>query len=87
MREANRPRVVDERSEQAASLGQVPDRLHELGRHPDMDELLQPAICGDDAERAVLRVDERDGRLRDALQHHRKLELLDDRLGGAKQRP
>ncbi len=45
-----------------------------------MDELLQAAARGDHPERAELRVDQLDGRVHDALEHHRQLDRLDDGL-------
>ena len=57
---------------------QVPDRLGIRFRHPDVDELLEGAVRGDHAERAVAGIHQGDGDLGDAAQHVRQLELLDD---------
>ena len=44
--EADRPGVVDQRAQHAATLGQVADGGHLLGRHAHVDELLEPAAVG-----------------------------------------
>ena len=80
MLQPDRPRIVDERPEHPAALGEVADRGHRLGWHAHVDELLQAAPRGDHPERAVLGVDQLDGRVHDALEHHRQLDGLDDGL-------
>ena len=81
----DRPRIVDERPEHPAALGEVTDGGHRLGRHAHVDELLQAAPRSDHPERAVLRVDQLDGGVHDALEHHRQLDRLDDGLRRAEQ--
>ena len=80
MLEPDRPRIVDERAEHPAALGEVADRSDHLGRHAHVDELLEAALGRDDPESAVLGVDEFDGCLHDALEHDRQFDGLDDRL-------
>ena len=69
--EAEWLRVDDQATEDAMALGQRSDPGDGGGVEAGVDELGQPAVGADDAERSVLRVDEVGGRLDDAPQYHR----------------
>ena len=84
-RHANRVRVVDQCAQQPVSFGQVTDQFDLLGRHPDIDELFEGAVWRHHAEGAVLGADQFDRHLDDSLEHHRQVEMRDDRLVGAQQ--
>ena len=67
--QSQRPGVHDELTEDAVSLGQVPDAPVGLVVHPDGDELGQPvATLVEHAQSAVAGVDQLDGRLDDPAQ-------------------
>ena len=57
---------------------QVTDPVHLVGVHADMDELFQPAVRSDDAERAVPGVHQIAGGLHDVPEHHRQAQLAGD---------
>ncbi len=78
-------RMVDDRSEQAATAWQVTDESDLLRAHADIDELLKVAARGDHAECSVLGIDQFDGGLDDSLEHNREIQVLDDRLVGLEQ--
>ena len=63
-----RPGIVDQQAEQAASLGPVVDPRDLVLAQADRDELGQPLVLTDDAQRPVGRVDEPDRGLHDAPQ-------------------
>ena len=78
----DRPRVVDEGAEHTVTLGEMPDDLLVPSGHPDVDELLEPAVGTDHPERTVLGADEVDGDVDDALEDDGQIEVLDNRLIG-----
>jgi hypothetical protein len=80
-------RVFNNRAEQAVALGQVSDYGNPLRRHSHVDELFERPVFGDDPERSVSGTHEFDRGGDDALEHHRQIEVLDDRLVGLQQRP
>ena len=49
----DRPRATNQGAEEPLTGRQVADPVHLVGVHADMDELFQPAVRSDDAERAV----------------------------------
>ena len=59
--QAQRPGVIDQQAEQAASLGPVVDPADLVLAQADRDELGQPPVVTDDAQRAVGRVHQPDG--------------------------
>ena len=59
--QAQRPGVIDQQAEQAASLGPVVDPADLVLAQADRDELGQPAVVTDDAQCAVGRVHQPDG--------------------------
>ena len=66
----DRPRVLDERTQQSLALGQVADPARPRRRRmPTWMNSVQPAVRRDHAERAVRRVDQLAGRLDDPAQH------------------
>ena len=67
--EPDRARLVDQGAEQALADRKVPDPVDEGRRETDVDELGQPAVRGEHAERGVAGADELPGRLHDAVQH------------------
>ena len=67
--EPDRARLVDQGAEQALADRKVPDPVDEGRRETDVDELGQPAVRGEHAERGVAGADELAGRLHDAVQH------------------
>ena len=78
--QTDRPRIVDERTEHPAALGEVADRGHRLRRHAHVDELLEAAARRDHAQRAVLGVDELHGGADDPLEYRRQFDRLDHGL-------
>jgi hypothetical protein len=81
----NRLRLLDECPEQAVTLGQVPDARCELLVDAHVDELLEVTVWRDDAERAVLRVNEIDGRLDNPSQHCGEIDEFTERPIGLQQ--
>ena len=81
----DRLRVLDQRTQQPLALRQVPDLLHHVGRHADVDELGQIPVRADHPQRRVARTDQLPGRLRDPAQHHRQGQITGDHLGGPQQ--
>ncbi len=73
--DADGARVVDQGAEQSVTLREMPDARHLLGRHADMDELLEAAPFGDDAQRPVPCADELHRRLHDRAEHDRQIEV------------
>ena len=75
----------DQLAEQAAALGPVIDR-GDLGLvQADRDELGQPAVLADHAQRTVPRVHQRDRGLHDAAEHGLELEVAAHRDNRLKQ--
>ena len=87
VRQADRVRVGDEQTENAAPVREVADRR--LGRGVDSvrDEVGQLLIGADDAERAVTGARERAGRLDDAVESAAQLEVGADPDHGVQQGP
>jgi hypothetical protein len=84
--ESERAGVGDEQSEYAETLGEWADRRTRLVVDADGHELREPgATVVEHAQRAVLRIHERNRRLGDALQHRREVELGTDRDDGVEQ--
>jgi hypothetical protein len=65
----------------------VPDPGDQLGRHPGVDELGQPAVRGEHAQRRVAGADQLTRRFGDAVQHYRQGQAAIDHLGGAQEAP
>ena len=65
--------------------GSVPDPLHRVGRHADVDELGQSPSGRDHPQRRVARTDQLPGRLHDPPQHHRQGQITGDHLVGPQQ--
>ena len=81
--QTQRPGIVDQQAEQAVSLGPVVDPLDLVLAQADRDELGQPPVVADDAQRPVGRVDEPDRGLHDAPQGGLQVQARadgDDRL-------
>ncbi len=64
--EPDRAWLVDQGAEQALADRKVSDPVDEGRRETDVDELGQPAVRGEHAERGVAGADELAGRLHDA---------------------
>jgi hypothetical protein len=78
-------RVVDQCAEEAVTGRQLPDLGGLLVGDPDMDELLEVAARGDDAQGTIPGADEVDGDVDDAAQDRCEVEFLDDGLAGLQQ--
>jgi hypothetical protein len=83
--EPDRDRLVDDGPEEPVTLGQMPDGGDLRLGHPDVDELLEIALGGHDAESPVLGSDQLDRRLDDAAEEDREIEVLDHQLVGPQQ--
>jgi hypothetical protein len=84
--QANRALLIRQGADEADSFGEVSDRLDLARRHPDLHQLFETAVGGQDAECAVLRIDEVHGGLDDRAQQCRQIEVLYDGLIRAEQR-
>jgi hypothetical protein len=69
--EADGSGIVDESPEESVTFRKMTYLTSEFWRHPDVDELLQTAVRGDDAERTVFRSDEHYRGFDDRSQHDR----------------
>ncbi len=68
------------------TLGKVADGDDLVGRHPDIDELLQGTVDCHNTESSIVRPDQLDGGGDDALEHDGQVELFHDGLVGSQQR-
>jgi hypothetical protein len=80
-----RVRVLDEQAEQAAALRPVVDLGDLGGVEAYRDELGEPLVLANDAERAVPGIDELDGRLHDPAQRRLEVQPGPDRDDGLQQ--
>ena len=85
VRQAQRPGVVDQQTQQAASLGPVVDPRDLVLGQADRDELGQALALADDAERTVRRVDQADRGLDDPPQRGLQVQARADGDHGLEQ--
>jgi hypothetical protein len=78
-------RIVDQRPEQALPSRQVPNPVHGLLIHPNVDELLQPAGRRQHPQGRIPGIHQSTGGLRDPPQHYRQGKITDDHLDGGQQ--
>lgn len=85
--QADRVRILDERTQHSLAFGQMADPLDEVGGHADVDELLEPAVRADDPEGSVTRTDEVTGSLDDVAEDHWEFEVSSNRPVGPQEAP